>query len=321
MDPSIAIRLRDRLRRPGDALSRASIGTVPILWNNVDVPELRLDAPASTVIDEIARTGYEGTQLGLGFPEGAPLRAALSKRGLRLAEVYAAIPVTADGPDGNAAEIVRERLRILVAGDGEVLCMALESSPERSIFAGRAVGRDTPRLSEPGWRALAELLNELALQTTEAGRRAVFHPHVGTFVETPDEVGRLIEVTNPGVLGICLDVGHYLVGGGDPVAGLQVMGEQVSHVHLKDVDPDVLALLRAGEIGSFGDAVRARLFTELGVGILDLEGVLAALVERDYRGWLMVEQDSAWGPPSEAAAISRRVLASALRRLGREQAA
>jgi inosose dehydratase len=92
----------------------------------------------------------------------------------------------------------------------------------------------------------------------------------------------------------------------------------VTHVHLKDVDPGVLERLRRREVGSFGDAVRGRLFTELGSGALDLAGVLAALTERDYRGWLMVEQDSGWPPPSESAAIGRRVLAYALRGLARE---
>ena len=90
----------------------------------------------------------------------------------------------------------------------------------------------------------------------------------------------------------------------------------MTHIHLKDVDPVVLDGLRSGAIGGFDAAIRARLFTELGAGVLDLDGVLAAAAGRDYDGWLMVEQDSGWGPPSESAAIGRRVLAAALRRLG-----
>src|SRR6188472_3504696 len=86
--------VRARLRRPGDALPDASIGTVPILWNNADLEDLRLGTDASEILDEIARTGYEGTQLGLDFPEGAELRSMLADRDLRLAEVYAALPGT-----------------------------------------------------------------------------------------------------------------------------------------------------------------------------------------------------------------------------------
>jgi inosose dehydratase len=321
VDSSLDIGLRDRLRRPGDALPGARIGAVPILWNNVDLPELRHGAPADTVIDEIARTGYEGTQLGIGFPDGAALRAVLDERGLRLAEVYAAIPATVDGPVADAAARVRDRLRLLLEAGGDVLCLALEGSGDRSASAARADRPSTPRLSDEGWTRLAALLDQIARETAGTGHIAVFHPHAGTYVETPAEVARLLDMTDPGALGICLDVGHYLVGGGDPVAGLRSMGSVVRHVHLKDVDPAVLDALRSGRIASLADAIRSRLFTELGAGILDLDGVLARLVERDYRGWLMVEQDSSWGPPSEAAAIGRRVLATALRRLGRERAA
>ncbi|MFL5680637.1 MAG: sugar phosphate isomerase/epimerase family protein, partial [Chloroflexota bacterium] len=115
---------------------------------------------------------------------------------------------------------------------------------------------------------------------------------------------------------ICLDVGHWTVGGGDPVEALRRFGERVTHVHLKDVDAEVLAELRAGRLVDFGAAIRARLFTELGAGVIDLPSILGVLAARDYAGWLMVEQDSCWGPPAEAAAIGRRVLAAELRLLG-----
>ncbi len=309
--------LRRILRRTGDALPRASIGTVPILWNNVDIVELRLGTDAATLLDETARTGFEGTQHGLGFPSGEELRDALAGRGLRLAEVYASLSATVDGPTDEAAADARERLGILVDGDGEVLCVALDGSPDRERTAGRASQPGTPVLTDAGWQQLADLLHDLGRATREAGRRMAFHPHAGTFVETPEEVERLVTLTDPELVPLCLDVGHYVVGGGDPVRALRTFGERVTHVHLKDVSTDVLAGMQDGTVGGFNDAIRARLFTELGAGVLDLDGVLDALIERGYAGWLMVEQDSCWGPPSESAAIGRRVLSAALRRLGR----
>jgi len=313
--------LRARLRRPSDALGGASIGTVPILWNNVDVEELRLGTDPDNILDEIARVGYEGTQLGLGFPEGAALRSALATRGLRLAEVYAALPATAAGLDGDALENGRERLRLLHDGGGEVLCVALDGSGEREAFAGRASDPATPRFADSAWAGLVAVLHTLADEAIDAGHRLAFHPHAGTFIETPVEVERLLDATDAQRVGICLDVGHYLVGGGDPVDALRRLGQRVTHVHLKDVDPEVLAAMRSGALQGFGRAIRARIFTELGAGALDLMGCLRVLAERGYDGWLMVEQDSSWSPAPEAAAIGRRVLAHALEVIGHERAA
>ena len=308
--------LRRTLRRPGDALPDASIGTVPILWNNVDIEELRHGTDAVTLLDEIARTGYEGTQLGIGFPSGPVLRDELAARDLRLAEVYASLSATVDGPTADAAADARERLDLLVEGGGEVLCVALDGSPDRDRTAGRAGAPGTPVLTDAGWSRLADLLHDLGRATRDAGHRMAFHPHAGTYVETPNEVARLTELTDAGLVPLCLDVGHYTVGGGDPVEALRTYGERVTHVHLKDVDRNVLRGLGDGSVPGFGAGIRARLFTELGAGVLDLDGIVEALAERAYAGWLMVEQDSCWGPPSESAAIGRRVLAEALRRAG-----
>jgi inosose dehydratase len=269
-----------------------------------------------TILDEIARVGYEGAQLGDGFPEGAVLRDELHARGLRLAEVYVPIPATVDGPVAEALDIADERLRLLRDGEGEVLCLALDSSPGRDEAAGRASEPGTPVLTDAGWDSLVDVIHAIADRAKGSGTPVVFHPHGGTFIETPAEVERLAAATDPERMGICLDVGHYLVGGGDPVTAIRALGERVTHVHLKDVDPAVLTRLQAGALDGLGDAIGERIFTELGAGILDLDGVIAALAELDYAGWLIVEQDTTWAPPSESAAIGRRVLASALRRLG-----
>ena len=304
------------LRRPTDALPNASIGTVPILWHYHDDTESGATIDPASLLDEFTRLGFEGTQLGDTFPEGLELRAMLAERGLRLAEVYVALPATADGLLPDAPAIGRERLRLLCDGGGEVLCVALDGSPERDPWTARASSPGAPKLSDRAWQGLTSYLDELATATIEAGGRFAFHPHAGTFVETPDEVDRLVATTDPATVGICLDVGHYTVGGGEPVAALERLGERVTHVHLKDVDPAVHASLRDGALDGFDTATRLRVFTELGSGSLDLLSIVRALDAREYSGWLMVEQDSSWPPPSEAAAIGRRVLAHALRVVG-----
>ena len=122
--------------------------------------------------------------------------------------------------------------------------------------------------------------------------------------------------TDPDRVGLCLDVGHYLVGGGDPVDAVRRYGDRIRHVHMKDVDPAVLARLRGGAIPDFHDALRERIFTELGNGALDVLGVVRELDRLDYAGWLMCEQDTTWRPPAESAAISRHVLGYSIRLAG-----
>jgi inosose dehydratase len=230
--------------------------------------------------------------------------------------VYVPLPATVDGPTAEAPGVARTCLARLHEAGGDVLCVAIDGSADRDSVAARADDPATPRLTDAGWDAFTDLLHEIADDAAALGHRTVFHPHAATYVETPAEIDRLISSTDGDLLGICLDTGHHLVAGGDPVATLRELGGRVGHVHLKDVDPDVLDALRGGAFRGLADAVSHGLFTELGAGCLDLDGVITALIERDYDGWLMVEQDRSLRPPSEAAAIGRHALAATLRRLG-----
>jgi inosose dehydratase len=295
------------------ALGRPPIGIVPIVWNNTDVETAGPRVPAEVILDEAARLGFDGVQDGLGFPAGDALRRELGRRGLRLAEVYAALPCSRDGPGPAALELGRARLEALHQAAGEVLVVAADLSPGRVERAGRAASPGTPQLSEAGWTSFATTLETLAREAHQLGHPLAFHGHAGTFVETPAEIDRLAASTDPDLVRLCLDVGHYTIGGGDPVAALRQYGGRVIHLHLKDVAADPLARLRDGRIGGFREALDARIFTELGTGVLDLVGILGVLAERGYEGWLMVEQDTTWKPPSESAAIGRNVLGFALR--------
>ena len=302
---------------PAGPLGTAALGVVPIIWNNRDLPDLNQETPADVMIEEISRLGFDGCQLGPGFPSGEELRATLQAHGLRLAEIYVSLPCRVEGPEMGALDVGRAALAGLVAAGGDVLVAALTLSPDRIDLAGRATAPGTPGLSDAGWAALGRLLDTLAGEAQAVGRRVAFHPHAGTFVETPAEVDRLLASCDPARVGLCLDTGHYTVGGGDPVDALRRYGERVTHVHLKDVAPEPLADLRSGKLEGFLAALRARIFTELGAGVLDLPGALATLAGRHYGGWLILEQDTTWRPPSESAAISRGVLEYALRAMAR----
>jgi inosose dehydratase len=297
----------------GGGLAAAPIGIVPIVWNNVDLLDLAPPVPVDVVLEEVARLGFAGCQFGRGFPEGEELRRAMTARGLRLAERYCELPSDRDGLGISARRTAFDLLELTITDGGEVLAVALTAGGERDAWAGRASNTGAPRWQAASFVELAELLGELAEAAGDACC-VTFHPHSATWVESSDEVDQLAALLD-GAAGLCLDVGHFLVGGGDPAAAIARHGSLVRHVHLKDVDGGVLDRLRSGKISSFADAIRARLFTELGNGLLDLRGVLGQLAGIGYEGWLMVEQDSSWLAPAEAAAVGRRVLDYALAQL------
>jgi inosose dehydratase len=302
---------------PTRPLAGATIGVNQILWANDDLPDLMPPIDPLTILDEMARLGYRGSQLGATFPRGEELRTALRSRDLRIAEVYAALPCSVDGPTPEAHDIGRTKLDELHAAEGDVLVAALQLTSDRVGHAGRAGAPGVPTLTDAGVRSLARLLGDLAAEARGLGHPLAFHNHVGTYVETPAEVERLMAAADPELVGLCLDVGHYSLAGGDPVEAIERHGDRVRHVHLKDVHPDVAGRMRSGAIETFLGGLRERVFTELGSGELDLPGVLAALAGLDYRGWLIVEHDTTWRPPSESAAISRAVVDFVLRQLPR----
>lgn len=287
-------------------LSANPIGIAPIGWR--PVPQ-----DVDSFLAELAGLRYDGIQYFSSLPGGAGTRELLSRHGLSLAEVYAPLPCTPDGPTATAVNIARRGLRTLVDAGGSILVAALDGTPDRDSHAGRSDMKGAPALTEPGWRALGDAIERLAEEAAREGVGFAFHPHAGTYVETPAEVEKFMAVTDPGV-GLCVDTGHDLVGGGDPGKTIRWAGSRVAHVHLKDVDPVVLDGMR--HFGGMSQAIERRVFTTLGSGILDLPGVLTALSDTGYRGWLMVEQDTTWEPPPEAAAVSRRTLADALRHPG-----
>ena len=129
-----------------------------------------------------------------------------------------------------------------------------------------------------------------------------------------------MELSDPSLIGLCLDVGHYTLAGGDAADGIRRHAPRLKHLHMKDVDADVLARVRSDATFGFVEALRQRIFTELGSGVLDLTGVIHELMSMRYAGWIMCEQDSSWWPASESASVSRRVLDFALRQTRAENA-
>jgi len=291
------------------------IANAPCSWG---VLEFDLEGEAAgyaQVLDEIAATGYTGTELGdWGFmpTDPAVLRAELDQRGLALLAAFVPVALAdrATHADGEAVAVRTARLLRDTAGEGCFIVLADNngSVPERTQNAGRI----TPQmgLSDAQWEVFAEGANRIARAVrAQTGLRTVFHHHCAGYVETPAEVARLMALTDPQALGLCLDTGHIMFGGGDPLELLRAHQERIWHVHFKDFDPAVAAQARAESLNYFG-AIRRGVFCELGRGAVDFPAMRDALTGMGYDGWIVVEQDvlPSLGAPKESAQRNRDYL-------------
>lgn len=284
------------------------LGFAPITWNNEDLrSELGPPVPYATVLDEVVAAGYAATELGDGFPrDAAELRGALDARGLTLPSAWCGLFGASIADD---LAHTRQLCELLSGVGAAFVNLADQGTPERKAFAGRADAADAPRLSCAEWDAFADRILQAARIAREYGLQPLFHAHAGTWVETRAELEELLGRIPSDQLKLVWDVGHALYGGIDPIDVVRSHPDRIAYIHLKDVDGQVLSRLRAQRLG-FDDGIRLRVFTELGRGLLDVPGLLGALREISYSGWLMVEQDSTWLAPAESARASRDCLRS-----------
>jgi inosose dehydratase len=248
--------------------------------------------PYSQLLDEIKEADYAGTELGpYGyFPtESNRLASELSARQLQLIASFVPIPLAHATRHDAAYQEAMEVAQLLAQTGAPLIVLADEMSEMRMAVSGR-VDDIHEGMTDSQWDGAAQILSRIARDCGELGLSAVFHHHAGTFVETPKEVTRLCENTDPDLLGLCLDTGHYFFGGGDPVDAVRLYGARIKHLHLKDVKRAVLSRARAEKVG-FLEAVRRGVFCELGEGAVDLKAVVQDLAGVGYSGWAVVEQD------------------------------
>jgi inosose dehydratase len=284
------------------------VGFAPITWNNEDLPaELAPPVDYRRVLDEIAAAGYTATELGDGFPrDPETLRFALDERGLSLTSAWCGLRFFQVSPEQDL-EHTRRLCGLLAEVGAAFVNVADQGTPERKAFAARGASPEAPHLTPSEWDQFAESVCHAAEIAREHGLQATFHPHAGTWVETRADLDELLCRAPAPLVKLCWDVGHAVCGGIDPVAFVREHPQRIAYIHLKDVDAEVLDGVRRDGV-SFDDAVRRRVFSELGRGCLDVAGLLNALREIEYDGWLMVEQDSTWLTPVESAQVSRAYL-------------
>jgi inosose dehydratase len=249
--------------------------------------------PPLTLLDEVSEAGYRGIDLGpLGYLGGVDeLPARLRDRGLALAGGYFQIEFA--DPSRLPGELVQlDRLLDVFdaaanGGPPARPTLADAGSASRLAQPGRAQADHSLGWDDAGWAQFGGSLARVVERCRDRGYEPTFHPHTATYVEAPWEIERLLSLTD---VGVCLDTGHLLLGGGDPVQAVRDWGDRLNHVHLKDAKLDVIH-----GIVSDRAPVRAiwerQAFCPLGTGDVPLGLVLENLRAQHYRGWLVVEQD------------------------------
>lgn len=267
------------------------IATAPVSWGVMEVDSWAERPSYEHVLDEMVQAGYAGTELGpFGFlpTDAQTLKQELSRRNLTLLGAFVPLPLGRADAHAEGMRCALVTARLLAENAAPYLILADEMSEKRMALAGRASENDG--FTEAQWAGAAKLVGCIVQSARELGVRSVFHHHAGTYVETPAEVERLMALTDPSLLGICLDTGHYVYGGGDPVAFARAHVSRIWHLHLKDIRATVLAQVRREGVG-FLEAIRLGVFTELGQGNVDLAGVIRVLTEGGFDGWGVFEQD------------------------------
>jgi inosose dehydratase len=256
------------------------VAGAPISWGVCEVPGWGHQMTPERVLSEMRAAGLGATELGPeGFLPPTRARALLAKNDLQLVAGFVPAVLHEIAQLRGGLDAVAACADLIADLGGQVLVLAAST--------GREGYESASRLDSEGWTALGRGIEEVTALGRDRGLRVALHPHHGTVVERPEDVERLLEISD---VGLCLDTGHICVGGGDPLELARGAARRVVHVHLKDVSAPVAEQVAAGRLG-YRDAVRAGLYRPLGDGDLDVTAVVRALEQSGYGGWYVLEHD------------------------------
>ncbi|WP_273889267.1 sugar phosphate isomerase/epimerase family protein [Rubrobacter naiadicus] len=259
------------------------VAGAPVSWGVIEIPDWGYQMPAGRVLEEAASLGLEAMEAG---PEGflpddpAEVRAKLAEHGLRLVGGF--VPAVLHRPEVLEEELsfVERRARFFEAAGAGVIVLAASTGSESY--------EEVVELDEGGWRALFEGLSRVEEIAERHGLAVALHPHYGTVIETDEALWRFLGGSETG---LCLDTGHLVIGGSDPVEVARRSARRVELVHLKDVDRSLAERVANREL-SFKEAAGRGMFRPLGEGDVDVAGVVRHLEEGGYPGWYVLEQDT-----------------------------
>lgn len=290
------------------------IANAPCSWGALefDLEEKSEEIGFEQVLDEIKDTGYIGTELGdWGYMPTDPdlLRSELDKRELELLGAFVPVALVDSSKHSGGVDSALRVAKLMYDAGFKNAFIVLADENGSVVERTQNAGRISPEmgLSEEQWKVFALGAERIAGAVRDTyGLRTVFHHHCAGYVETPAEIDKLLSTTDPELLGLCLDMGHYAFGGGDPVEALKKYGPRIWHVHFKDYSPEAAELSREAN-GDYFDALKRGVFCELGKGAVDFKTITNLLLGMDYKDWIVVEQDilPGMGNPKDCAKANR----------------
>jgi inosose dehydratase len=283
------------------------VASAPVSWGIYEFKGIEPKFPYAQVLDEIAGTGYTGIELGpYGYlpTDPAKLKDELDQRGLQLLSAFVPVKLVDESAHEAGANEALKVGKLLAALGANYIVLADDngSVPQLVQQAGRRTGS---ALTTGMWDTFAKGVDLIAKRVhDELGLGVVFHHHCAGYVETPDEVRELFKRTNPDLVGLCLDTGHWHYAGGDAVQCINELGARVRYLHLKDCSKQIAAQCRA-EKKDYFEAIKAGVFCELGKGEVNFPAVISAMEALGYDGWAIVEQDILTDDPTVPKRISQ----------------
>jgi len=263
------------------------IGINPLTWTNDDLPALGEENSLEKCLSEAKQAGYDGVELGRKFPrDPAALGPLLSRHDLKLVSGWYSARLIERSP-AEEIEALQEHLHLLKTLGSTVMVFAEVS---RCVHGDRRIPLSRrPKMSEADWKRFLKGLDEVGAYLAKQGVALAYHHHMGTVIETEDEVDRMMAGTSDKV-GLLLDTGHLSFAGGDPLRAAGRHAARIAHVHCKDIRKARLADAKQKDL-SFLESVLADAFAVPGDGSIDFAPILGKLAKEGYRGWLVVEAD------------------------------
>lgn len=288
--------------------TKIKLGIAPIGWTNDDLPELGGDISFERCIKEMEIAGFAGTEIGSKFPKDVDvLKNKLKQHGLQIASQWFSAHLSDPAKKDETVSAFRMHMNKLKDLGAEVIVV---SEQNKSIQGQISVPvlQDKPVLNDEEWGLFVRGLEEIGKLAQKEGMKIVYHHHMGTVIQTRDEIDRLMDNTDPELVFLLADTGHmyYSDGAGSPAQLIKDYGERIAHIHLKDIRESVKKRVRREKL-SFLQGVIQGVFTVPGDGDINFPDIFEAIKRAGYEGWFVVEaeQDPSKADPLEYAQNAR----------------